>query len=99
MNWLDEYVSGYMATEMRFVRITSEADLRRVITKIWKTKITKEFCQATIHSFWKGSKRCPWWRNKECVCGGYGVLDQIVRTNGDRVKDFCIWPTGDADEA
>ena len=99
MNWMDEYVWGYMATEMRFMRITNKAELRRAITRIWKTKITKEFCQAAIRSFCKGSKRCPWWRNEECVYGGHGVLDQIVRANGDRVKDFRIWPTGDADEA
>jgi hypothetical protein len=44
MNWMDEYVWGYMATEMRFMRITNKAELRRAITRIWKTKITKEFC-------------------------------------------------------
>ena len=55
MSWLDEYVWGYMVTEMRFMRITNKADLRHAITKIWKTKITKKFCQDAIRSFWKGS--------------------------------------------
>jgi hypothetical protein len=39
------------------------------------------------------------WRNEACVCGGHGVLDQIVRTDGNRVKDLRIWPMGDADGA
>ena len=95
MNWLDEYVWGYMVSEMWFMRIRNKKELRKAIKKLWKTKITKKFCQDAITSFWKGRRSCGWWQDvTTCDCGGHGVLDQIIHVAGDRVKDFRIWDHG-----
>eukprot|EP01051_Picozoa_sp_SAG22_P014193 SAG22_NODE_1686_length_3810_cov_13.829695_4_plen_113_part_00 len=74
MNWLDQYVWGYMVYELRFVSASTEAGLRRVIRKIWDEKITKEFCQNSnrIKNYWKrGKVGCPWWKwnGKDPVTG------------------------------
>ena len=99
MNWLDQFVWGYMATELRYVSVKSKQGLIRAIKKIWKEKITPEFCKKSIDFFFKkGDRSCPWWAwggndpitgNKTknpCTCGGHGTLDQIIKKHGDRVS-------------
>ena len=67
MNWMDQYAWGFMVTEMRYMAINSKKGLKRAIKKVWKEKITTEFCQNAITNFWKsggapgGENACPWW--------------------------------------
>ena len=102
MNWLDQYVWGYMVNELRFVSATTETGLRRAIRRIWNEKITKEFCQNAIRNFWKrGKPGCPWWQwhGKDPVtghktpcpcrafgCEGHGVIEEVMKRKGDRIS-------------
>jgi hypothetical protein len=98
MNWLDQFVWGVMAIELRYVSVRSRQGLIRAIKKIWREKITPEFCKKCIDHFFKqGDRACPWWNwggtdpvtgaktKNPCTCGGHGTLDDIIKRKGDRV--------------
>ena len=98
LNWMDEFVWGYMVSEMGFVTISSRKDLRKAIKKIWKEKITTEFCQNAITHYWKmGDPNCAWWQwngigpdgkktKDPCKCGGHGTLAEVIKRKGDRIS-------------
>ena len=97
LNWMDQFVWGYMVYEMQFHECTTRHGLRKVIKKIWREKITKEFCQRAIEHYWKGGDpNCGWWAwngkdaegNKTChkPCIGHGTLAEVIKRGGDRIS-------------
>ena len=62
MNWLDQFVWGFMANELRYISVRTRDGLVRAIKKIWREKITPDFCKKSCdHYFKQGSPTCPWW--------------------------------------
>ena len=53
MNWLDQFVWGVMANELRYHDVRSRNGLIRAIKKIWREKITPNFCSKSIEHFFK----------------------------------------------
>ena len=99
MNWLDQFVWGFMASELRYISVRTRDGLVRAIKKIWREKITPDFCKKSCdHYFKQGSPTCPWWEwggtdpatgkksKNPCKCKGHGTLEQIIKLKGDRVS-------------
>ena len=99
LNWLDQFVWGYMANELRYVDVRTKEGLIRGIKKIWREKITPEFCKKSIDHFFKqGDLACPWWTwggtdpvtgkktKSPCKCGGHVTIEQVIKIKGDRVS-------------
>eukprot|EP01047_Picozoa_sp_COSAG01_P067417 COSAG01_NODE_9519_length_2421_cov_30.252369_1_plen_154_part_00 len=52
LNWLDEFVWGFMVNEIRFEEATTKDELKAAILRVWD-KITPQMCRNMITHYWK----------------------------------------------